>query len=478
MQYQMQYQMFKNLKNDDVIQAGDEVVGGYINKWTSLEPGANAINYKASFYDKTSFRFRRKVDSAPKFKQHDTVKIGNKDSKFFGVTGRIVGIRFEPLGFVYRIKYDVPQDVEQYKYSWYIESELDNIYYDPRNIKLGQRVKINALKAHFQSFVNEEGVIVRIDQNLKDTNNPLCWVDLDRSKNDLLHAFFESELETITNPISVRKFKVGQKVTITCPDFSCNAEGRIIADDTLYYHVSFDNNNKFPALFYRYIESELKADPNINKFKIGQRVRVNNLAPIFTGKEGEITKVDCKEFDYCVFFGNPSNGGPLCFNENELDLIEETKLNFKVGQRVVISKLIWLPTQGDIRSGVIERVLGNGNRIFDYVVRLDSGMSTPFKENEIELEADPFEKLAKEWDAWQQYVHCAVVSIFGLPPTFLNSKYADLPVSKYRYLKIGEKIQKGDEYNSILCGWIPSLFVGGAVTSYDDKNNVYRRKTA
>jgi len=349
----MQYQMFKNLKNDDVIQAGDEIVGGYINKWTSLEPGANAINYKASFYDKTSFRFRRKVDSAPKFKQHDTVKICNKDSKFFGVTGRIVGIRFEPLGFVYRIKYDVPQDVEQYKYSWYIESELDNIYYDPRNIKLGQRV------------------------------------------------------------------------------------------------------------------------------------RVNSLAPIFKGREGEIAKVDCKAFDYCVSFGDSSNGGPICFNENELDLIEETKLNFKVGQRVVISKQIWLPTQGDSHSGVIERTLGNGERLWDYVVRLDNGMNAPFKENEIELEVSFFEGLSKDLEEATKRLTKKINKLYWeQTPAYvpinlnLNVKYADLPVSKYRYLKIGEKIQKGDEYNSILCGWIPSLFVGGAVTSYDDKNNVYRRKTA
>ena len=164
----MQYQMFKTLKNNDVIQAGDEIVGGYINKWSSLEPGANAIGYVASFYDKTSFRFRRKVDIVPKFKQHDTVKICNKDSKFFGITGRIVGIRFEPLGFVYRVKYDVPQDVEQYKYSWYIESELENV---------------------------------------------------------------------ATKPVNVRKFKVGQKVTINSPFSFCNVNGRIIADDTICYHV-------------------------------------------------------------------------------------------------------------------------------------------------------------------------------------------------------------------------------------------------
>jgi hypothetical protein len=280
----MQYQMFRNLKDGDVIQARDEVVGGYINKWSSLEPGANAIGHVASFYDETPFRFRRKVDSAPKFKQHDPVKICNKDSKFFGVTGRIVGVRVESLGFVYRVKYDVPQDVEQYKYSWYIESEL-------------------------------------------------------------------------------------------------------------------------------------KAD-----------------VP-FTGK-------------------------------------------FKVGQRVVLAKPVWLPASLDNHFGTIEQTLGNGERPFDYIVRFDNGMTCPVKESEIKLETVFLEGFIKGPKAsTKPYRFCNNWHLEVLPSCVnVNLKYADLPVSKYRYLKIGEKIREGDEYNSVFDEWKSSICIGNTIVPYDSRNNVYRRK--
>lgn len=75
----------------------------------------------------------------------------------------------------------------------------------------------------------------------------------------------------------------------------------------------------------------------MNKFKIGGKVRViNNVqrySEDFTGQESEVIDVGPNWYEIKVQY---KSGGYsfLTFNENELEIVENTKYSFKVGDRV------------------------------------------------------------------------------------------------------------------------------------------------
>ena len=178
---------YRFLNPDEIIKEGDEIIGSYIIDWTPLKRSASAVGLKRSYYSQGPFNFRRKVDidagyrllnvgeilqegdeyfspsvlawyessggytgdickvgdsgyneltyrrkveaktvPTPKFSNDQRVQTCDKHSRFNGVTGKTTARITLPLPIRYFVQYNTPQEKEQYKGGWYLESELKN----------------------------------------------------------------------------------------------------------------------------------------------------------------------------------------------------------------------------------------------------------------------------------------------------------------------------------------------------------------
>jgi hypothetical protein len=99
------------------------------------------------------------VLSGHKFKRHDKVQVTDKYSRFFGATGNIVASlkggstktderlywSESNLNGRCRVKYNTPQEDENYKYSWFWENELSLVQEIKPSVpalKVGDKVRV------------------------------------------------------------------------------------------------------------------------------------------------------------------------------------------------------------------------------------------------------------------------------------------------------------------------------------------------
>jgi preprotein translocase subunit YajC len=119
---------------------------GKVGDDKSWEPTVRAGGFVEADMRKNCYRREIKsftpVLAGHKFKRHDKVQVTDKYSRFFGVAGVVVGIK--PNIEAVRIKYDTPQEDEEYKYSWFWENELDLVQEVKSSVpalKVGDRVR-------------------------------------------------------------------------------------------------------------------------------------------------------------------------------------------------------------------------------------------------------------------------------------------------------------------------------------------------
>ena len=86
--------------------------------------------------------------------------------------------------------------------------------------------------------------------------------------------------------------------------------------------------------------------------------------------------------------------------------------------------------------------------------------------------------------SWTKYKHCAVGDVLEQKDVISykwrrrihGTKTKNIAGKGYRFLKRGETIIDGDEFNFCSGGWSPSHRVGGKVSTFFAKQHDYRRK--
>jgi hypothetical protein len=140
------------------------------------------------------------------------VKVTDKSSRFFGVTGKVVGNRTNGIhGTAYRVKYDAPQEKELYRYSWFWYYELETIVEQKKEEPKPTDVKFKS-GDRVRSWVDGKLGVVKETYYITNPTHPKVSVEFDDGS--FVRYHLAKELMLSTPPTSAKKLELGSKVEV------------------------------------------------------------------------------------------------------------------------------------------------------------------------------------------------------------------------------------------------------------------------